>query len=613
MIKPATLLLALLALPVGAQEYSPPLNEANKTNVYWGDLHVHSNYSPDSFAFGNSRLSPEDSMKFAKGVKVTANNGMDVQLRRPLDFLLVADHAEFIGVFPMLLNNDPILLDTDLGKEWRNVLDKAGGDIGAIIIEWLARMADTDYEQELSEDFRLNVWKEAAGFAENQNDPGVFTAFVGYEWTSMVEGNNLHRVVLFRDGAEKATQLPPYSALDSVDPEQLWAAMQRYETKTGGQVMSIPHNGNISNGLMFALEDLDGKPLDRDYAERRARWEPVYEVTQVKGDGEAHPFLSPDDEFADFETWDQDNIGRTAAKANSMLKHEYARSALKLGLELENKLGANPYQFAMIGATDSHTTLSTADDDNFWGKFLDSEPSAERMENRMGGSLWKNWRLAASGYAGVWARENTREALFDALQRKEVYATTGPRIALRLFAGWNFVESDIASSNLADIGYTKGVPMGGHLSQGPRNVSPKFLIQAFKDPDGANLDRVQIVKAWLSGKGESQEQVFDVALSDGRTVDADTGKAPSVASTVDVSQASYTNSVGEVSFSVFWEDPDFNSKQSAFYYARVIEIPTPRWTAYDAKYFEVDPPENTPMVTQERVYSSPIWYDPTKK
>ncbi|MFT4824576.1 MAG: hypothetical protein ACJASY_003451 [Halioglobus sp.] len=613
MIKLTALLFALSALPLGAEEYSPPLNEANKTNVYWGDLHVHSNYSPDSFAFGNSRLSPEDSMKFAKGVKVTANNGMDVQLRRPLDFLLVADHAEFIGVFPMLLNDDPVLLETDLGKEWRNVLDNAGGDIGAIINEWLARMANTAYEQELSEDFRLNVWKEAAGFAENQNDPGVFTAFVGYEWTSMVEGNNLHRVVLFRDGAEKATQLPPYSALDSVNPEQLWAAMQRYETKTGGQVMSIPHNGNISNGLMFALEDLDGKPLDRDYAERRARWEPVYEVTQVKGDGEAHPFLSPDDEFADFETWDQDNIGRTVAKTDSMLKHEYARSALKLGLELENKLGANPYQFGMIGATDSHTTLSTADDNNFWGKFLDSEPSAERMESRMGGSLWKNWRLAASGYAGVWARENTREALFDALQRKEVYATTGPRIALRLFAGWDFVESDIASSNLADIGYTKGVPMGGQLSQGPRNGSPKFLIQAFKDPDGANLDRVQIIKGWLNGKGESQEQVFDVALSDDRTVDANTGKAPSVASTVDVEQASYTNSVGAVSFGVFWEDPDFDAKQRAFYYARVIEIPTPRWTAYDAKYFEVDPPENTPMVTQERVYSSPIWYDPTQK
>jgi hypothetical protein len=612
-IKLTALLFALSALPLGAEEYSPPLNEANKTNVYWGDLHVHSNYSPDSFAFGNSRLSPEDSMKFAKGVKVTANNGMDVQLRRPLDFLLVADHAEFIGVFPMLLNDDPVLLETDLGKEWRNVLDNAGGDIGAIINEWLARMANTAYEQELSEDFRLNVWKEAAGFAENQNDPGVFTAFVGYEWTSMVEGNNLHRVVLFRDGAEKATQLPPYSALDSVNPEQLWAAMQRYETKTGGQVMSIPHNGNISNGLMFALEDLDGKPLDRDYAERRARWEPVYEVTQVKGDGEAHPFLSPDDEFADFETWDQDNIGRTVAKTDSMLKHEYARSALKLGLELENKLGANPYQFGMIGATDSHTTLSTADDNNFWGKFLDSEPSAERMESRMGGSLWKNWRLAASGYAGVWARENTREALFDALQRKEVYATTGPRIALRLFAGWDFVESDIASSNLADIGYTKGVPMGGQLSQGPHNGSPKFLIQAFKDPDGANLDRVQIIKGWLNGKGESQEQVFDVALSDDRTVDANTGKAPSVASTVDVEQASYTNSVGAVSFGVFWEDPDFDAKQRAFYYARVIEIPTPRWTAYDAKYFEVDPPENTPMVTQERVYSSPIWYDPTQK
>lgn len=602
-------LLALIALPLCAQDYSPPLNEANKTNLFWGDLHVHSNYSPDSFAFGNSRLTPENALKFARGIKVNASNGMEVQLRRPLDFLLVADHAEFIGVFPMLLERDPTFMKTDLGAQWSKLLEESGGNVGAIIPEWLVRIQNPDYEQELSTDFRKSIWKEAAGFAEGHNLPGVFTAFVGYEWTSMIEGNNLHRVVLFRDGADKATELPPYSALDSLDPEQLWAAMQRYENKTGGRVMSIPHNGNVSNGLMFAVDDLSGKPIDRDYAQRRARWEPIYEVTQVKGDGEAHPFLSPDDEFADFETWDHDNIARTGAKKKSMLKHEYARSALKLGMELENTLGANPFQFGMIGSTDSHTTLSTADDNNFWGKFLDSEPGPERMSNSMGGILWKNWKLAASGYAAIWARENTREALFDALERKEVYATTGPRIALRFFAGWDYEAGDIHSPALADIGYSKGVPMGGNLSKGPAKSRPKFLLQALKDPDGANLDRAQIVKAWLNDKGVSQERVYDVALSDGRVIDPETGKARPVTSTVDIEQASYSNSVGDVSFSVFWEDPDFDPKQQAFYYARVIEIPTPRWTAYDAKFFNLDPPEEIPMVTQERVYSSPIWYD----
>jgi hypothetical protein len=603
----AVLFPLLLAVPVASEEYSPPLNSVKQTNLYWGDLHVHSNYSPDSFAFGNSRLTPGDALKFARGAKVTANNGMNVQLRRPLDFLLVADHAEFIGVFPMLLNRDPTFLGTELGAQWRDLLDKSE-DVGAIIGEWLVRLQNPDYEQELSVDFRRDVWAEAASIADSHNVPGVFTAFVGYEWTSMVEGNNLHRVILFRDDAETAAQLPPFTALDSVDPEQLWSALEHYETTTGGQVMSIPHNGNVSNGLMFALEDLAGKPLDQEYARKRARWEPIYEVTQVKGDGEAHPFLSPDDDFADFETWDGDNISRKVAKQNSMLKHEYARSALKLGLELENTLGVNPYQFGLIGSTDSHTTLSTADDNNFWGKFLDSEPSPERMSNAMGGILWKNWKLAASGYAGIWARENTREALYDALARKEVYATTGPRIALRFFAGWDFKASDAASPNLADIGYNSGVPMGGTLPKGPPEQHPGFLLQALKDTDGANLDRVQIVKAWLNDAGVSEERVYDVALSDGRVVDLKTGKAPPVGSTVDIEQASYSNSVGAVSFEVFWEDPDFNPRQRAFYYARVIEIPTPRWTAYDAKYFDLDPPKEIPMVTQERVYSSPIWY-----
>jgi hypothetical protein len=604
------LLLAItmaVAMIVQAQEYSPPLNMPEQNNLYWGDLHVHSNYSPDAFAFGNSRLSADDALNFASGAQVTASNGLNVQLRRPLDFLLVADHAEFIGVFPKLLNSDPDFLATSLGSRWRVRLEESG-NLGAIVTEWVALLQDPDYEQELSASFRTNVWKEAAGAAERHNKPGLFTAFVGYEWTSMVDGNNLHRVVLFRDDADTATRLPPYSALDSRDPEDLWSALEAYEELTGGRVMSIPHNGNISNGYMFALDTLDGKPLDKAYAQARSRWEPLYEVTQVKGDSEAHPFLSPDDEFADFETWDDDNIARTAAKDNSMLRHEYARGALQVGLQLENSLGVNPYEFGLIGSTDAHTSLATADDNNFWGKFLDSEPSAERMSNKMGGMLWSNWKLAASGYAAVWARENTREALFDALARKEVYATTGPRIRLRFFAGWDFEASDATAPDLAAIGYSKGVPMGAHLQRSRDEGAPSFLVYALKDPDGANLDRVQIIKGWLNNDGSTGERVYDVALSNNRSVDPLTGKAEALRSTVNVEEASYSNSIGAVSFSTVWQDPEFDPEQQAFYYSRVIEIPTPRWTAYDANYFKLDAAENIPMVTRERVYSSPIWY-----
>ncbi|MEH6611073.1 MAG: DUF3604 domain-containing protein [Halioglobus sp.] len=601
--------LMLLSIAASAEEYAPSLNQSGADNLYWGDLHVHSNNSPDAFAFGNKRLSPDEALKFARGDQVTASNGMKVQLRRPLDFLLVADHAEFIGIFPRLVNRDPDLLATKLGSQWRQILDESG-DIGSIIQEWLVRIQNPAYQQELSEEFRVEVWKDVAAAAERNNRPGTFTAFVGYEWTSMIKGNNLHRVVVYRDGAERATKLPPFSALDSLDPEKLWQAFDLYREATGGDVMAIPHNGNISNGMMFAEKDLAGNPIDRQYAEARARAEPLYEVTQVKGDSETHPFLSPDDEFADFETWDDDNIGRSEAKTNSMLKHEYARSALQLGLQLQASAGANPYQFGLIGSTDSHTSLATADDNNFWGKFLDSEPSAERMQNKMGGTLWYNWKLAASGYAAVWARENTREALFDAMRRKEVYATTGPRIALRFFGGWEFDESDLHSPDMADHGYDEGVPMGGELSSAPGSSAPRFMVQALKDPDGANLDRVQIVKGWLEASGKTRETVYHVALSDGRQVDAKTGRAPSLASTVDLESSSYSNSIGAVSLTALWQDPDFDPAQRAFYYVRVIEIPTPRWTAYDTRYFNKETESEIPMVTRERVYSSPIWYEP---
>ncbi|MCX2980447.1 DUF3604 domain-containing protein [Halieaceae bacterium IMCC14734] len=601
--------LLLVAMPALGQEYSPALNTAGADNLYWGDLHVHSNYSPDAFAFGNSKLSPDAALRFARGDQVTANNGMPVQLRRPLDFLLVADHAEFIGVFPKLVDNDPDLLATELGAEWRSLFDKTG-NIGAVIGEWLKRIQDPNYEQELSEDYRSQIWQEVAAAAERNNQPGVFTAFVGYEWTAMVAGNNLHRVVVYRDDAATATRKLPFSALDSQNPEDLWAALAHYEELTQGRVMAIPHNGNVSNGLMFAEETLAGKPFDRDYATTRARFEPLYEVTQVKGDSETHPFLSPDDEFADFETWDDDNIGRTVAKQNSMLPHEYARSALKLGLEMHSKLGVNPYQFGLIGSTDAHTSLATADDNNFWGKFLDSEPGPERAHNKMGGSLWFNWKLAASGYVGVWAQENTRAALFDALERKEVYATTGPRIALRVFGGWDFNEEDIHNADLAQRGYSDGVPMGGELTSAAKGNTPGFLIQALKDPDGANLDRVQVVKGWLDKRGKTLEKVYDVALSDGRKQNRRTGKAPPVENTITAAGNSYTNASGAVSLASFWQDPEFDPDQRAFYYVRVIEIPTPRWTAYDASYFGQPDNEEIPMQTQERVYSSPIWYNP---
>ncbi len=374
-----TTLLLLLAAPLWAQQALPPSASA-QTQLYWGDLHVHSNFSPDAFAFGTTRLSADDAFRFAKGNAVIASGGLKAQLQRPLDFLLVADHAEFIGVFPKLVASDPGFLNTKLGARWRAQLD-ASGNLGGIVLEWVRLIQDSDYRQELSEQYRTSIWQEAAAAAERNNQPGEFTAFVGYEWTSMVAGNNLHRVVLFRDDAATATRLPPYSALDSRDPEDLWQALAHYESLTGGQVMAIPHNGNISNGLMFALTTLDGAPLDAAYAASRMRWEPLYEVTQVKGDSETHPFLSPDDEFADFETWDDDNIARTVPKQNSMLRHEYARSALKLGLELNDTLGVNPFEFGLIGSTDTHTALSTADDNNFWGKFKDSEPSAERSVN----------------------------------------------------------------------------------------------------------------------------------------------------------------------------------------------------------------------------------------
>ena len=465
-----------------------------------------------------------------------------------------------------------------------------------------------------------STWDEIITAADAANDPGKFTALIGYEWTSTTKGNNLHRVLIYRDGAQRAGLMEPYTTAKpygSDNPEDLWKWMAEYEKNTAGQVLAIAHNGNLSNGIMFPEKKQFGKRLNKNYVETRARWEPIYEVTQIKGDGETHPFLSKNDEFADYGTWDQGNLDLTVAKKNDMLQYEYARSALMIGLRLEKKLGTNPYKFGMIGATDSHTALATAEEDNYFGKHAGTEPNKDRWSHPMAkfqGREYKGYSPLASGWAAVWARNNTREAIFDAMLRRETYATTGSRVIVRFFGGWDFKPQDANNRLPAEVGYTKGVPMGGNLPLMPKGKqTPTFLVAALKDPIGANLDRIQIVKGWLDTKGQLHEKVYDVVWGDAeKRKQGKNGKLPPVGSTVDIANATWTNTIGDSELITVWTDPDFDSKQSAFYYARVIEIPTPRWTAYDAKFYNVKMPKEVPMTTQERAYTSPIWYTPVK-
>lgn len=580
-------------------------------NIYWGDLHLHTRYSFDSYTFGNENLSPDDAYRFARGEAVEAHTGDEAQLSRPLDFLMVSDHSEYLGVFAAFRENDPRLANSDFGRRWGPVAE--AGNSSDVIGEMIQMINGNAPRQEPSEEFRASAWAEIVAAAERHNEPGVFTTFAGYEWTAMSEGGNQHRVVVYRDGPERTLRTIPFSSVASNDPMDLWRYLERYESATGGEAIAIAHNGNVSNGNMFGFEQFDGRPLTEEYVRMRARWEPLYEVTQVKGDGEAHTLLSPDDEFADFETWDDTNIAMVERSEDPDVRREivrgdYAREGLKQGLELIERFEINPYQFGLIGSTDSHTALATADDDNFWGKFVDSEPTEERLGSRMGGALWENWRLTSSGYVGVWSRANTRDALFSAFERREVYATTGPRMTVRFFGGWEFTEGDLNQPDYARTGYREGVPMGGVLAGS--GDSPRFMITALKDPDGANLDRVQVIKGWRIADGTLHERVYDVAFGEGRTRDEESGRLRPIGSTINFEDATYTNDIGEVELSTVWTDPDFDPDQPAFYYVRVIEIPTPRWTLYDAVRFGRRPQPEVPLTTQERAYTSPIWYNP---
>jgi Protein of unknown function (DUF3604) len=604
------------------EPYSPYAQRNFPNRPLWGDTHLHTAISFDAGAFG-ARLLPPDAYRFAKGEEVVSSTGQPVRLSRPLDFLVVADHSDNMGFFPKLQAGAPYVMADEKGRRWHELI-KAGGQEGVkAAAEIIGAFSQGKFPKTLESlpgtSIYRSTWDDTINAAEEANDPGHFTAFIGYEWTSLVQGNNLHRVVMYRDNADRARLMEPYTAsppIGSTNPVDLWKWMDSYETKTAGQVLAIAHNGNLSNGIMFPEIEAFGKKIKKKYVETRARWEPLYEVTQIKGDGEAHPFLSPNDEFADYGTWDQGNLDLSVMKKNEMLQFEYARSALKIGLRLEDKLGTNPYQFGMIGSTDSHTALATAEEDNFFGKHSGGEPNKDRYKHpmaKMGDVEYKGYSPLASGWAAVWAEENTRASIFDAMKRKETYATTGSRMIVRFFGGWEFDSKDANSRLPARTGYAKGVPMGGDLSVAQKGKkAPTFLVAALKDPIGGNLDRIQVIKGWMDGKDKLHEKVYDVAWSDDRKLDPKTGKLPPVGNTVDVANATWTNTIGATELITVWKDPDFDAKQSAFYYARVIEIPTPRWTAFDAKYFKVNMPKEVPMTTTERAYTSPIWYTPKK-
>ena len=586
--------------------------------VYWGDTHLHTSYSTDSGMMGN-KLDPEKAYRFALGEEVVASHGERVRLIRPLDFLVVADHAENLGLAPFIAESNPELLKSEWGREMHDLV-KAGNSRDAFQ-KWLSEAVTPGTDPIDNPKMMRSVWDRQIAFADKYNEPGRFTALIGFEWTSIATNQapgNLHRVVIFKDGRDKVSRVVPFSAFDSADPEGLWEYMQGYEDSTGGSVLAIAHNGNVSNGLMFPVERLNGKPVDRAYAEARARFEPLYEVTQIKGDGEAHPMLSPNDEFADYGTWDKSDIVGLNPKEDWMLKYEYARSALQVGMQLEEKLGVNPYKFGMIGSTDAHTSLATTREENFFGKAAHLEPEANRWEHTIIASLSGNPELSsysyeslAGGLAAVWARENTREGIFNGMQKKETYATTGTRIVVRFFGGWDYGADEVYRPDAVAIGYRKGVPMGGDLSERPAGGNaPVFMVGALKDTWSGNLDRIQIVKGWIDDSGERQERIYDVAVSDGRTIGADGRCRTPVGNTVNVADASYLNNIGDAELRAVWTDPDFNPKHRAFYYARVLEIPTPTWQAYDSKFFGVDMPDDVPMFGQERAYTSPIWYTP---
>lgn len=586
--------------------------------VYWGDQHLHTAWSADAGAAGTT-VGPEEALRFAMGEEIKNNSGQPAKLHRPLDWLCVSDHSDGMGIISFIVGGDPELMKDPLLKKWHDGM--VSGDLelmGKTKGEMISAQSNNRLPAAVMDSsFARSVWDKSIGIVEKYNNPGKFTAFIAYEWTSNYGGgNNLHRNIIYRGNGNEAAQLLPKTTFDSGDPETLWQWMDTYEKKTGGKLLAIPHNGNLSNGLMFSLTTLAGKPFSKEYAEARHKWEPLFEVTQVKGTSEAHPSISPTDEFANFEIWDKGNLAYQTRKTPSMLKTEYYREALKDGLQLEQKLGINPFKYGSVGGTDDHTGLSSSEEDNFNGKFRQEEPSATRWKNLATQSAifkQKAWEYSGSGWTGVWATANTRAALWDAMKRRETYATTGPRISVRVFGGFDFDPADLNAGNMVERGYKKGVPMGGDLYAAPTGKKLTILIDAIKDPMGVNLDRVQVIKGWVDASGKKLEKIFEVVWGDvdKRKLDAK-GKLPAVGNTVNLATCEVSNTIGDAELKTVWTDPEFDPALPAVYYVRVLEIPTPRWTAYDAMRYNIKMDASVTMIIQERCYTSPIWYTPKK-
>lgn len=578
-----------------------PITDFNENgNLYWGDLHVHTGYSTDAYTNG-VRATPDDAYTFFKGGEIKHAAGYGIQLQRPLDFAAVTDHSEYIGVLKASSPDQPLnqrdlrnrlLKDGPLENTFMQMRSMWGFDIqNAIVDDW--------------EDISRATWKDIVATAERHNDPGRFTAFVGYEWTSMPEERNLHRNVIYR-GAN-VPELP-YSSVDSEDPRDLWQALDQ-QRANGMDNFAIPHNGNVSDGLMYDSVMYDGAPMSAEYAETRMRNEPISEIFQVKGSSETHPLLSDEDSFAGFEIYDTQ---LSQSQDDSKAKGSYIRDALRTGMEMSHSEGFNPYKFGVIGSSDGHNASAPVEENNYHGKLPLLDGSAGI---RMRESLWLpkgmpgGERWSAAGLAAVWAEENTRDSLFDAMRRKETYATSGPRIAVRFFGGWDYSEQLLESDDWIAQARSGGVPMGGDLPAAS-SAAPHFTIWAMRDPDSGNLDRVQVIKGWVDDAGESHEKIYNVAWAGDRSLQAD-GSLPPIGNTVDAASATYQNSIGSQQLATVWSDPDFNPEQEAFYYARVIEIPTPRWTTFDRKALGMEPPELASL--QERAVTSAIWYRPASR
>ncbi|WP_411287666.1 DUF3604 domain-containing protein [Phenylobacterium sp.] len=575
------------------------------SKVLFGDLHMHTGWSFDAFTFGTT-ATPDDAYNFAQGGSLAHPAGGVYKLDRPLDFLAVTDHAEFMGV--MISMRDPA------SPMSRLAIAKAALDPNPKVSSQAFRSVGQAFrtgnlsvfedQQDAARKITMDTWARTVDSANRANKPGRFTALIGYEWTSSDEGKNLHRNVIF--GGDTAPL--PFTAVDSRRPEDLWKYLDA--TRRSGQpVLAIPHNMNLSDGSMFAKVDSDGRPITAAYADARARNEPLVEITQVKGTSEAHPSLSPNDEFANFELLE---TYVASDRPVTRFAGSYVRDALRTGLSFQDGSGFNPYRFGFVGASDSHVAMSSVMENQYFGKVGNRDGTAKvRLDCTFcaGGSDIS--KFGASGLAAVWARENSRAAIFDALQRNESYATSGPRIQVRFFGGYDLGGVQPGRPDWVRNAYRAGVPMGGSL-KGSAAKAPAFVVWALKDPMGANLDRAQIVKVWSKG-GVNHEKVFDVALSGNRKVDSRTGKAPPVGNTVNVATATYANSIGAVTLTANWTDPEFDPLAHAAYYVRVLEIPTPRWSTYDAARLKREIPRGLPPTLQERAYTSPIWYDPVPR